>query len=157
MKHGDFLEEVDKQDKIRLQGRAKGMQALAEIASFPPLRTPHFNEDGDNRFRSKIQICIFGPSVLIIFLIIILNIYPFINKSVMDTTIQNLKIDYGFDLISNKTEIESIPINKYYSSIYRLFNKSPGLQESRLVDYSEFSEGMTLYLKDNAENIIKDA
>ena len=75
----------------------------------------------------------------------------------MDTTVQNLKIDYGFDLISNKTESESIPINKYYSSIYRLINKSPGLQESRLVDYSEFSEGMTLYLKDNAENIIKDA
>ena len=133
------------------------MEALAEIASFPPLRTPHFNEDGDNRFRSKIQICIFGPSVLIIFLIIILNIYPFINKSVMDTTIQNLKIDVGFELISNQTESEIIPINKYYSSIYRLFNKSPGVQEKRLIDYTEFFDGMTLKLENTAGKIIKDA
>ena len=54
LKHGDHLEEVDKQENIRLRGRAKGLSALAEIASFPPLRTPHFNEDGDNRYRSKI-------------------------------------------------------------------------------------------------------
>ena len=101
LKHGDYLEEVDKQDNIRLQGRAKGLDALAEIASFPPLRTPHFNEDGDNRFRSKIQICVFGPSVLLILLIAILNIYPIFKDEIMDTTIQSEKIDAGFGLISN--------------------------------------------------------
>jgi len=101
LKHGDFLEEVDNLDNIRLRGRSKGLGALAEIASFPPLRTPHFNEDGDNRFRSKIQICVFGPSVILIFLIGVLNFYPFFVSSVVDTQILNQKIDVGFEMVSN--------------------------------------------------------
>ena len=50
-----FPEEIgDRNDQLRLMGRSKGVKALAEIASFPPLQTPHFNDDGSNEFRSII-------------------------------------------------------------------------------------------------------
>ena len=36
-----------------LNDQKKGVELMAEIASFPPLRTSHFNEDGQEFYRSK--------------------------------------------------------------------------------------------------------
>jgi len=51
-------------------------------------------------------------------------------------------------MISNKSESDIIPIDSFYSAIYRLFNKDAGIQQYKLVHYDEFFEGMELNITD---------
>ena len=51
-------------------------------------------------------------------------------------------------MISNKSESDIIPIDSFYSAIYRLFNKDAGIQQYKLVHYDEFFDGMELNITD---------
>jgi hypothetical protein len=51
-------------------------------------------------------------------------------------------------MISYKSESDIIPIDSFYSAIYRLFNKDAGIQQYKLVHYDEFFEGMELNITD---------
>ena len=59
-----------------LNDRKKGMEFLTYLASFPPLRTSHFNENGDNKFRQKVQILLFAPSVIGLILVLFMYVTP---------------------------------------------------------------------------------
>ena len=83
-----FNFEFDKKELVRLQGKQRGLKALADIASFPPMITSHFNEDGTNLFRSKIQICIFLPSLLVMFVVILICILPNMYNVVVKTEVE---------------------------------------------------------------------
>ena len=64
------------QDAKWLKEPSKGWKYLGELISYPPLKTSHFNDDGTNFYRSKIQILIFLPSVLAIVLLAVIFILP---------------------------------------------------------------------------------
>jgi hypothetical protein len=42
------------EDLKRINDRMKGMKLLTDLASFPPLKTTHFNENGTEVYKSKI-------------------------------------------------------------------------------------------------------
>jgi hypothetical protein len=47
-----ITEELFNEADLRmLEEKKKGIHLLSELASYPPLNTPHFNEDGSNKYR----------------------------------------------------------------------------------------------------------
>ena len=57
------------------------MSTVAKIMSFPPLKTSHFNPDGTNKFSSKLQICVFCPSVMIMIVLFLVAGVPLLSDA----------------------------------------------------------------------------
>ena len=51
---GRTISAMDENDIVRLGEKKKRVDVLAEIASFPPYATGHFNPDGTNTYKSKL-------------------------------------------------------------------------------------------------------
>jgi hypothetical protein len=87
------------------------------------LRTSHFNEDGTNVFRSKIQIFVFLPSVITITLLSIVYIFPlFIQSPFSSQVAQNEYLDYGFEMVSNDTHVQDDDL--IYTAYQYLYKES---------------------------------
>ena len=56
-------------------GPVKGLEYVGDIISFPPVETNYFNPNGEDLFRSKIQIILLIPTVLIVGFIVFNEIY----------------------------------------------------------------------------------
>ena len=92
---------IDEKDVIRLKKSRGISDTLREIAQFPPFNTPHFNDDGNNQFRSKAMICVFGPSMCALILIAMVCIVPIFTDEILQTTISTDTLDYGFQMVNN--------------------------------------------------------
>jgi hypothetical protein len=63
-------------DARRIYGYKSGVKYLTDLASFPPFFTTHFNENGREYYKTKIQICISGPSLLFILIVVYIFVFP---------------------------------------------------------------------------------
>ena len=76
-----FSEENDESEFTK-----KTKEVVTDIMSYPPLITAHFNPDGNNRFRSKLQILIFVPSLIFILILFVVLIYPLFTQDTISTS-----------------------------------------------------------------------
>ena len=114
--------------------------------SYPPLITPHFNPDGNNRFRSKLQILVFVPSLIFILILFVVLIYPLITQDTISTTMEQSPLAYGIPIINNQTHKDSIPISPTFSKLYRLFGED-SLIEPTQMNTSVFFDQLSLDIK----------
>ena len=101
------------------------------MLSYPAIRTPWFNADGDDSYSSKMMFCIFIPSLLAALIILVMFVYPMLKDSIMDTTIDikmlNSFAQYGYRSFDNGTNTENKPISPAFSKIYKKFIPDVGI------------------------------
>ena len=84
-------------DMKRLNDRKKGLHLLTDLASFPPLQTTHFNENGSEEYKTEAQICVFGPSLIAILVVLYLYLTPLLFSDIIKTSINIENLDLGID------------------------------------------------------------
>ena len=126
------------------------MGYLSQLASYPALQTPTFQQDGTTEFRSRLQIFVFVPSVCGIILMACLFIIPLFQDFTMDTRItENSLINLGFPVFQNQThhnytdERYSI-YEKFYSALYQ----TRGLESRMQLDFDELFQQFNITIRD---------
>jgi len=89
---------------------------------------------------------IFAPSVLAFLVIFLVCIYPLMNSETMSTTATIQKIDFGFQMIDNSTNLAYSPYNSWYAYIYSKIIKDYGVQD-RQIHSQEFFDNIHVTIK----------
>jgi len=67
------------------------------------LVTGYTNKDGTNTFKSRAQILLVVPGMMIFLFIMIAYIYPLFFADFVSSHIETFKMDYGVEIFSNET------------------------------------------------------
>jgi hypothetical protein len=106
---------------IRLKGKSKGLEIITRAISFPPVPTNHFNEDGNDNFRSRVQIFFCCPSVFFFLVIIVVLIIPLLYDVPIQTTLSVERLNYEFQIPANLTT-NSIGLEALYLKFFAFFS-----------------------------------
>ena len=99
------------------------------IISFPAYETAWFNEDGTSQFKSKLMICVFAPTVLLVGVMIFLLFIPLFTVDYVNSKVVVSRNSIGIPLFNNNTNTDIRPISSNFSWLLKKFKGSIGLEK----------------------------
>ena len=105
----------------KVKDNPRGIDKFIELASFPPITTGQFNKDGTTEFTSRLQPLIFLPSICFIIFVTIVLLARVIYGEVLESSLQTVLLDYGFDMAYNNTD-EKLTQNGIVKPIFDVKN-----------------------------------
>ena len=70
-----------------MKSKEKFFHLYDNLLTFPPIQTNNFNNDKTDYFKSKIQIFVFLPSLIYIFMFMSFAIYPLFRSEPIDSEV----------------------------------------------------------------------
>ena len=111
----------------------KFFDLFKEMLSFPPIETSQFTEKGHDYFQSKIQIIIFLPSLFMIYLLLVFQVYPIINQKPIDSKLVInelcLRNEVGNSIVLPRNNTNNEPVGEFYALINNLIGKEISLKK----------------------------
>ena len=103
------------------------------------------------------MICVFGPSVLFLFVILLMYLIPLLSPEHIDTDIQIVENSYGIPMFHNESNTITRPINRYYSQISkRLQGRQIGISKTKFHSKEFFKNFDVQFLEKDGKTVLQN-
>ena len=98
-----------------------------DLLSYPAMRTNHYNINGSDKFRSKVQFVVCFPTVLAIICVVMIYGIPLLSNDIFTTEVSFTKVDFGLDGIRNSSNYDYYPVGGIYTKFLKFWGVKLGV------------------------------